>query len=107
MAFWKHHQSAAWDKATNKASTSTFADPYMGTELNTKFSYELFEDTKLFGAIACVIPGQYYKDIAGVVLKDDIVSNLEVEDPTGLDATKYRLSYDKSYYFNLGINFVF
>lgn len=107
MGFWKDHQSAAWDSTTGAASTKAVADPFLGTELNTKFSYEIFEDTKLFGAAACFIPGQFYKDIKGATLKDDIVTKLEVADKTGVDATAYRIGTNTSYYFNLGINFVF
>ena len=107
MAFWKDHQSAAWDSTANAASTTKFAGSYLGTELNTKFSYEIFEDTKLFGAAACFIPGTFYTDIKGAVLADDIVSKLEIADTTGLDTSSYRIGTDTSYYFNLGINFVF
>jgi hypothetical protein len=45
-------------------------DNYLGTEFNVEFSFEITENLKFSGYMGMLLPGAYYQQIAGTIVRD-------------------------------------
>jgi len=108
LAYWKSHQSFAFDMETEKVDESNLARQYLGTELNLISSIELLPGLKLFGNFAIFLPGGFYEDVQGVPLGKDIFKII-VDDPRNDadDASLFRLGHDNAYEMNIGLEYKF
>lgn len=106
MFFWKEFETNKFDKTTSAISLTEKADKFMGTELNLALTATPVKDLTFQAVFAVFLPGQYFKDVAGVPLSDDFIKNIPAANAPA-DLTKFRISYDPAYHINLGLSYSF
>lgn len=119
LLFWRAHASKKFDINAGSsvtglpsgAATNENASKFMGTELNLMNKFETIKDLFIHLNLGVFIPGQYFKDIAGVPVGTDYFTVLAekgyITNPTAANARQYRISDDISYFMNAGFEFKF
>jgi hypothetical protein len=102
------------EKATNKfdiqlgRSTNELARNFLGTELNTFFYADLFDNFKIYAVGSVFIPGSHYHDVKGTPLTKDDLKLLDNSDVTGIIIDKNPLLGDNvAYTINFGLEYRF
>lgn len=109
LFFWRASDSkkVILDADNNVNPSADDASKFMGTELNTIIKCELLKDLTMSGNFAVFMPGQYYKDVAGIPLDGDLYSNLGQALQGTFDYKQFGLSYDPAYHMNIGLEYKF
>lgn len=110
LFFWRASDSkkvGSIDARGNVQPSTENASKFMGTELNTIAKCELLKDLTMYGNFAIFVPGQYYKDVAGIPLSGDFFANLDEAIQSRFHPKQFRLSYDTAYHMNIGFEYKF
>ena len=107
LFFWKAHKSPKYDLNTQTVSSTENASQYLGTEFNVKNRFDLLQDLSLIGQFAFFVPGQYYDDVKGTPLKNDLFNRLEASDKQSLQSENYRLGSDTAIHFRIALEYRF
>lgn len=105
MAFWQAIPSRL---GFNSAGQPRYASKFLGAEFNLFVDTQLFDGLTFFITGGFFIPGQHYKDIAGVPLNRDQAAALDQLDQTGvLDEAVPFTGKDPAYFIDAGITYKF
>ena len=108
LAFWSDFATPFYDVKTHEKSVSRFARSFIGIELNIFIEGELLPDLKFYSVSALFLPGNHFKDIKGRPLnkaQKDFIENLGK--PGIINDRVPLLGNDKSYFFNVGLQYSF
>ncbi len=108
LAFWSDFATPFYDIKTHEKSARRFARTFLGVELNIFIEGELLPDLKLYSVSAVFFPGNHYKDIKGRPLNKAQKDFIENREKTGIINDRVPLlGNDKSYFFNVGLQYTF
>ncbi len=105
LAFWKAHAIGRFDIERGKSLDvdTCPASKFMGVEWNIRARYEALKDLRFFIDAGLFFPGQFYKDVRGTKLRDDVIARLDhLPHVSGKNASKFRIGTDMAYLVNVG-----
>ncbi len=108
LAYWNDHSTPFFDAATVQNSVSRFARDFLGVELNIFIEATLLPDLKFYSISSIFFPGNHFRDIKGRPLNKAQQAFLDNLDKTGIVNDRVPLlGDDKSYFFNVGLEYIF
>lgn len=107
LAFWKYFRVPKFDALQKKEVPGSCASNFYGTEVNVQAYLVLIKDLKLSLVTSVFVPGQHYKDRAGLPLTAAQNKALDNVDKTGFDSTIPNLGFNVAYTLNVGLEYSF
>lgn len=115
LCFWKDHVgtkvvSVSEDLETNKLTAVFGADNAsrnLGYELNSIISLQPINNFEISAQVAGFFPGQYYTDIKGARLGNDITKAIESFDLDQVTQNLYSIGNQPCYVFGINIKYTF